>query len=568
MDAADRFALVICDMQPDLLKSIPADARAALLDSIKPCIEGARANGWLIVFCGVKFPKGYANVTPKHRIYGGFQRLNAKMGDERAHWFMEGHPGAEIEPFLAPHDGDAVVWRQGHLPGAELREALRPRGITKATVVGIKASYAVQATCQALCDEGLQVYAVRECVQDDVPERLDAVLDHLLPIYAEIVTWEDFLLGIGMESFIEELRAKALPAPPSFRPAARGQGEADLHNVLFCTDCKRGGHGQLYCKYLLERPNWRTFPDEPWFQDQYWKEYYCPEGRRVVDFADEPQFSRIAMYLSGRVYLEDKTKLIDIACGHMPETFIIEKGAWIGKAPPPDDVVPKAPWFVKQADRNWGTSIRCCLHPSECLGLVDPANRYVVQQHVLDPFLTDDGRKCHVKFYLLLVGLEDGRRWNLYTYKDGYACISPHKWGSDDTSSDTQVTIIRSERLSTVKGWGAWPAGYTTCKEVAAQVVKQAVEQGKLEGRDGKKQFEIFSADFVLDTSGKAWLLEFNFDPVLRDDDRHASTDDSAMVRAALSIVLPWEQGSPGFWDFAGEFVGRSVDNGAGGEGA
>mmetsp|Transcript_70118 Transcript_70118/g.227470 ORF Transcript_70118/g.227470 Transcript_70118/m.227470 type:complete len:466 (+) Transcript_70118:390-1787(+) len=337
---------------------------------------------------------------------------------------------------------------------------------------------------------------------------------------------------------------------------------------FFCTDCKRGGHGQLYCKYLLERPNWRTFPDEPWFQDQYWKEYYCPEGRRVVDFADEPQFSRIAMYLSGRVYLEDKTKLIDIACGHMPETFIIEKGAWIGKAPPPDDVVPKAPWFVKQADRNWGTSIRCCLHPSECLGLVDPANRYVVQQHVLDPFLTDDGRKCHVKFYLLLVGLEDGRRWNLYTYKDGYACISPHKWGSDDTSSDTQVTIIRSERLSTVKGWGAWPAGYTTCKEVAAQVVKQAVEQGKLEGRDGKKQFEIFSADFVLDTSGKAWLLEFNFDPVLRDDDRHASTDDSAMVRAALSIVLPWEQGSPGFWDFAGEFVGRSVDNGAGGEGA
>ena len=46
-----------------------------------------------------------------------------------------------------------------------------------------------------------------------------------------------------------------------------------------------------------------------------------------------------------------------------------------------------------------------------------------------DPLLTDDGRKCHIKamqkheaivlpqFYVLLVGFEDGVRWELYTYK-------------------------------------------------------------------------------------------------------------------------------------------------------
>ena len=45
-----------------------------------------------------------------------------------------------------------------------LLDMLQSHGITKATVIGAKVGYAVQATAQALCSEGLLVSVVRDCV--------------------------------------------------------------------------------------------------------------------------------------------------------------------------------------------------------------------------------------------------------------------------------------------------------------------------------------------------------------------------------------------------------------------
>lgn len=429
---------------------------------------------------------------------------------------------------------------------------LRTRGITKATVCGLKAAYAVQAVCQALCDDGLPVYVVRDAVQDDVPERLAAMLDHLLPIYADVISCTDFLEGIGQDSLAEEVQAtRTIEA-----------NRDDNSGFLYCSDCKRGGHGERFCHYLLERPSWRSYPTQKWFQDERWKEFHCPLDKKIVDFADEPQFSRVAMYIKGREWLEEKTKIIELAGCHMPETYIIEKSQWQGKAPPPDGEVPQAPWFVKGTDRNWGSAVECCSKPSECLGLTVPDRSYVVQQHIPNPVLTDDGRKCHIKFYTLLMCLEDGVTWSLHTYRDGYLSISPTVWSPLDVSKDTQVTIIRSGRISETPGWGAWPDAYPKCKAAVAEIVGRAVQAGRLQGRPDKKQFEMISADFIVDTNGKVWLFEFNTDPVLRDEGeaggRHVGVHDGSMVRGALSIAMPWEGGDIGLWELAGEFRGEA----------
>merc|ERR1719265_1038201 len=178
---------------------------------------------------------------------------------------------------------------------------------------------------------------------------------------------------------------------------------------------------------------------------------------------------------------------------------------------------------------------------------------YVVQQHIADPLLMPDGRKCHIKFYVLLVGLEDGVRWHLYTFKDGYLSISPNAWSPTDISKETQVTIIRSERIN---DWDAWEDAYPKCKEAVGRVMKTAVESGKLEGRLGKKQFEILSADFIVDTNKDVWLFEFNMSPVLKDPQDAPKVNDADMIRGALHIVAPFEGGTPGQWDFEGEYIG------------
>merc|ERR1712070_843494 len=323
----------------------------------------------------------------------------------------------------------------------------------------------------------------------------------------------------------------------------------------YCTNCKVGGHGQRFCEYLLERPDWRVYPHQKWFEDEKQNEYHCPLGKKLVDFADESHFSRIAMYLKGRAWLEEKTKVLELGGGLIPETYIIEKGQWKNKTPPPDSELSNLPWFVKEADRNWGTSVHVCSKPSECMGLVKPDSVYVVQQHIKDPLCMPDGRKCHIKFYVLLIGMEDGVRWHLYTFKDGYLSISPNAWSPEDISKETQVTIIRSERI---KDWEAWTDAYPKCKAAVGQVVNRAVSLGKLEGRLHKKQFEILSADFIVDTNRDVWLFEFNMSPVLKDPQDAPKVNDADMIRGALHIVSPTEGGSDGQWDFVNEYKGTA----------
>lgn len=354
---------------------------------------------------------------------------------------------------------------------------------------------------------------------------------------------EDPALYLALD---ESQSAPPLPVDASGRPLKQ--------RYMYCTNCKVGGHGHRFCEYFLERPEWRVFPSQKWFQDENGSEYICPLGKKLVDFADESHFSRLAMYLRGRVWLEEKTKVLELGGDLIPKTYILEKGRWRGDPPPSDDEVGELPWFVKEADRNWGTSVHLCAKPSECLGLAKPDATYVVQQHVADPLLLDDGRKCHIKFYVLLMGLEDTVTWNLYTYKEGYLSISPNKWSPTDLSKETQVTIIRSERIG---DWEAWPSAYPKCKAAVAKVMNKAVTEGKLEGRVGKRQFEILSADFMVDTHGDVWLFEFNMSPVLKDPKDEPKVNDAEMIRGALHIVCPFEGGSAGLWDFAGEFHGQ-----------
>jgi len=288
---------------------------------------------------------------------------------------------------------------------------------------------------------------------------------------------------------------------------------------------------------------------------------YCPLASRSVDFTDETYFSRISMHLKGRIWLEDKRKLHEFVPDLMPPTYIIVDGKWVGEAPPPEppDALPM-PWFVKQTDRNWGTSVVCCSRPEECMSLTKPDAAYVVQKHIPNPLLYYNGEKCHIKFYNLIVGMPDGVTWKLYTHKSGYLSISPKRWDPTDLSKEGQVTIIRTKRIN---DWRHWERVYPYCREGVRTVVQRAAEQGKLEGRNKKIQFEIISADFIVSEDFRCYLLEFNSGPVLKDPDDSPDVNDAGMVSGALHIIEPWEGGNEDEWDFVFECKGKPPPDGA-----
>lgn len=329
-------------------------------------------------------------------------------------------------------------------------------------------------------------------------------------------------------------------------------------HFFYCCNCKVGGHGQRFAEYLLKRPNWRTYPCQKWFEDNG-NQFWCPLGRRTVDFTDESQFSRLAMYLKGRIWLEDKLKLLDICADLMPKTYVIKNQQWVGENQSPadaEDDQKELPWFVKQSDRNWGTSVHVKKSFSECMDVAEPDSTYAVQRHIERPLLYK-GKKCHIKFYCLLIG-HDENTWELWTYRDGYLSISPNLWSPSDLSKDTQVTIIRTVRIV-----GLWDDTYVKvypkCQQSVLQAFSRAIWMKKVEARD-RKQFEIMSADFFVDEDLNVYLLEFNTSPVLKDPEDAPEVHDEALVMGALSVVVPWEGGDVGRWDHVAVIPGEDPE--------
>ena len=512
---------------------------------------------------------GYDSVSTKHKLYGALKKLNAKLGDKAVHWFMKGWKGSEIlsteDSHISPSlPNDRIVWRSQHMP-YELVSLLDSEGISNVVLTGAKASGSVQAACQLLMDKCIDVSIVKECVQDDNTERLEAMLDHLFPIYGNIITLKELVDEAGGLDMLSN------ESKNSFVDLISGGG-VNSKAFHYASDCGRRGHGTRYIEILLERSDWKLYPTQIWYEDFVQGEYKCPLAKKVVDFCDEPNFSKISMYLSGREHLDEKDKVIKIAGRFMPKTFCLEEGKWVGEEPPFDDEegATSAPWFIKEADKNLGgDAIVIVSKPSEIMGSIQRNKRYVVQQHIQDPLLTDDGRKAHLKFYILLIGEDDGT-WKLYTYKGALLSISPQPWSPTDLSQDTQVTIHRHPQApSETEGWKQhWESVYEKCKKGTFEVIEKAIISGKLKVRS-KKQFEVFSVDWMPDKHGNIWMFEFNMSPAVsqkefdnpsqRDERRdYLMNHDYLMLKEALSIVLPFEDSqSPGQWNFTGDI--RSI---------
>ncbi|EJK55456.1 hypothetical protein THAOC_24813 [Thalassiosira oceanica] len=534
-----RRALIVCDVQADVLKSLfaigsgsttPETSRAAFLDAVRSCILASvacplEADKPLIVFSGLQFAPGYKEVHEDHCLFGSLKRLNGKVGDRAVHFFMRGFDGSSIDADLVDvvskfGGKHAVVMRQTHLPTSELSEHLVD--ITDVTVVGCKASQSVQATVQYVADHhpGIDCSVVAEALADYSRQRLEAIVEHLLPMYCRVASIEEYVEATcGLEKFAQAL-------------ALEGRSPA---NVKFLVDCERGGHFSLYAHHLLHEngSQWLMYPTQKWYEDIFRsKQYLCPLGKRVVGFCGEPQFSEVAMFIKGREFLDDKVKLLKYAEDFMPETIVFNGDCVM--SPCRDDS--SGPWFVKASDKNGGKAIQIAAGRDESLRLAasqytsQPGEVYAIQRHISNPHLID-GRKWHLKMYLLLTsnadgGEEGGHEWRLYAHEDAFLCISSKPWSAESVEHEVQVTTRRTDRISPKRSSALGDSSVydkimAKCRNIVNVVVRRAIDGGNLQGRGGQKQFEIFSCDFMFSAGdgniGEAYLIEFNFSPVLYD---------------------------------------------------
>ncbi|MFF4158614.1 cysteine hydrolase family protein [Streptomyces sp. NPDC001678] len=187
----NNTALLVMDVQQAIVDIV--DDGSGYLPRLRRAIDGARAAGIPVIYVVIALRPGFPEVGTRNKPLAAIAQAGL---------FIEGAPGTEIHPEVAPRPGDVVVTkrRASAFSGSDLDVVLRARGIDNLVLTGIATSAVVLSTvCQANdLDFGLTVLS-DGCLDLD-PELHRALVERLFPQWADIVTVDDWLKEISTRS--------------------------------------------------------------------------------------------------------------------------------------------------------------------------------------------------------------------------------------------------------------------------------------------------------------------------------------------------------------------------------
>jgi len=190
-------ALVVIDMQRDFIErggfgevlGNDVTRLAAIVPTVKELLAWARAHGIGVVHTREGHRPDLANCPPAKRARG---RLTLGIGDKgpMGRILVDGEPGNEIVPELAPRSGEPVIVKpgKGAFYATGLDEMLRTQRITHLILAGVTTEVCVQTTMREANDRGYECLLVEDATESYFPEFKQATLA-MIHAQGGIVGW-------------------------------------------------------------------------------------------------------------------------------------------------------------------------------------------------------------------------------------------------------------------------------------------------------------------------------------------------------------------------------------------
>jgi nicotinamidase-related amidase len=190
-------ALVVIDMQRDFIErggfgevlGNDVTRLAAIVPTVKELLAWARAHGIRVVHTREGHRPDLANCPPAKRARG---RLTLGIGDKgpMGRILVDGEPGNEIVPELAPRSGEPVIVKpgKGAFYATGLDEMLRTQRITHLILAGVTTEVCVQTTMREANDRGYECLLVEDATESYFPEFKRATLA-MIHAQGGIVGW-------------------------------------------------------------------------------------------------------------------------------------------------------------------------------------------------------------------------------------------------------------------------------------------------------------------------------------------------------------------------------------------
>jgi nicotinamidase-related amidase len=181
-----RTAVLIMDYQNDIVGMLAEDVRGPLIEKASTILKEARQAKIQVIYVIVRFRDGYPEVNPQNKLFSGLKQSGR---------FIEGTPGAEIDPRVAPQSGDIVVTKRrvGAFSTTDLETILRAKNINKLVLFGISTSGVILSTVRWAADMDYSLVVVSDACADRDPEVHRVLMDKVFPWQATVVTSREFL---------------------------------------------------------------------------------------------------------------------------------------------------------------------------------------------------------------------------------------------------------------------------------------------------------------------------------------------------------------------------------------
>jgi nicotinamidase-related amidase len=183
---ARHTALVIVDMQNDFCKPGWAFGRLGIDLSMYPpmfprlvrLVAGAREVGVPVIYIQMTVLPGRRSESPAQIRFNMRLHMASHQVTEPLLYTVEGTPGQEIIPELAPQPGDLVVrkFRSSGFWGTNLDMLLRSNTIETVIMTGCTTEGCVESTARDALFNDYYVVVPEDCVASDDPLQHDASL--------------------------------------------------------------------------------------------------------------------------------------------------------------------------------------------------------------------------------------------------------------------------------------------------------------------------------------------------------------------------------------------------------
>lgn len=186
---AKRAAVLVLDVQNDLVKITPRIRENRVLENIAAVIAAARRKGVPVIHITASVRADFRDIPRDNPLWDGLRKSRQ---------LVFGTKGAAIHPKVRPLESELVLNKTCVDPflTTNLGQALQNHDANTVILTGLWTNWVVEATARHASDMGYRVFIARECVASNTAENHDFAINRILPTICYVVPMREVLSAL------------------------------------------------------------------------------------------------------------------------------------------------------------------------------------------------------------------------------------------------------------------------------------------------------------------------------------------------------------------------------------